>query len=72
MAKVKGKVKFYDTKNGFGFITPDGGGTEIFLGSRFLEKSGLTTVKDGEVLIFDVVKDDKYRNPHAENISKVV
>lgn len=38
---IDGTVKFYNADKGFGFITPDSGGKDIFLGARTLEKSGM-------------------------------
>lgn len=40
-APVEGTVKFYNAAKGFGFITPDGGGKDVFVSSRTLERAGL-------------------------------
>lgn len=38
---VEGTVKFYNAAKGFGFITPDDGGKDVFVSSRTLERAGL-------------------------------
>lgn len=68
MAKSQGTVKFFDSKKGFGFIKQHGGG-EVFLGARALEAAGILSVKEGDLLSFDVIK-GKGRSPQASNIEK--
>ena len=38
---IHGVVKFFNLDKGFGFITPDDGGRDVFFSARFLERAGL-------------------------------
>ena len=42
-----GTVKWYNLTKGFGFVTPDGGGEELFLHRSVLEQAGITDVAEG-------------------------
>lgn len=44
-ASVEGTVKFYNAAKGFGFITPDNGGKDVFVSSRTLERAGLSILE---------------------------
>lgn len=44
-ASVEGTVKFYNAAKGFGFITPDNGGKDVFVSSRTLERAGLMALE---------------------------
>jgi CspA family cold shock protein len=39
--EVAGTVKFYDARKGFGFVTPDKGTVDIYVGADALKRSGL-------------------------------
>jgi len=53
-----GTVSWYDEGKGFGFITPDGGGADVFVHVRSLTE-GLTWLTEGDRVAFDVVQGDK-------------
>ncbi len=61
-----GTVKFFSTAKGFGFITPDDGGKDVFVHSSALEGSDLEYLTDGQKVSFDVQQDD--RGPKAVNV----
>ena len=39
--EVEGTVKFYNREKGFGFIIPDGGGKDVFISARVLQRAGM-------------------------------
>jgi CspA family cold shock protein len=49
-----GTVKWFNAKKGFGFITPDTGGRDVFVHISSVEKSGLRGLRDGERVSFDI------------------
>ncbi|MQX37908.1 cold-shock protein [Roseospira navarrensis] len=46
--EIDGVVKFFSADKGFGFVTPDSGGKDVYVGSRALEYSGLSTLEAGQ------------------------
>ncbi len=56
-----GTVKWFNTKKGFGFIVPDGGGNDIFVHISAVEKSGLTGLNDGQKVSFELAPDRQGR-----------
>jgi len=54
-----GSIKFFNAGKGFGFITPDGGDTDIFLPAAALTTSGLQSVKQGQRVTFEQAPDTK-------------
>lgn len=54
--KVKGKVKWYNRKDGYGFIVPDDGGKDVFFHKNQAQKSGidLEALKEGDPVAYTV------------------
>ena len=63
-----GTVKFFNADKGFGFITPDSGGGDIFVHASALERSGLRSLNDGDKVSFDTEPDNRGKGPKAVNI----
>ena len=56
----QGKIKFFDTKKGFGFIAPDEGGDDIFVHRNNVENLDYNQgLEDGEAVEFDVEETPK-------------
>ncbi|MDQ0391740.1 cold shock CspA family protein [Labrys monachus] len=65
-----GTVKFFNAQKGYGFITPDDGGRDIFVHVTAVESSGLGTLIEGQKISFDVEPDKKGKGPKAVNLIK--
>ncbi len=50
-----GKVKFFNTQKGFGFIQPDDGSRDVFVHISAVEKAGLGTLEEGEKISYELV-----------------
>ena len=51
-----GKVKWFDAKKGFGFITPDDGGKDAFLHVSALQAANIQSVKDGQAVSYELTE----------------
>ena len=54
-----GKVKWFDSKKGYGFITDEKSKKDIFLHISSLQKSKLRVLKEDQKLEFDVKEQEK-------------
>jgi CspA family cold shock protein len=54
---ASGKVKWFNGQKGFGFIQPDDGGKDVFVHISAVERAGLTALKDGQAVSYDVQQD---------------
>ena len=51
-----GKVKWFDAKKGFGFITPDDGGKDAFLHVSALQAANISSVTDGQAVEYELTE----------------
>lgn len=66
MATYTGVVKFFNTAKGFGFITPNGGGKDVFVHAVAVEQAGMRALTEGQTVTFDTEQDA--RGPKAVNL----
>ncbi len=62
-----GTVKWYNPDKGFGFITPQAGGKDVFVHATVLERAGLAPLQEGQSVRMAVVQGAK--GPEAATIS---
>ncbi|MCX7759729.1 MAG: cold-shock protein [Hydrogenothermaceae bacterium] len=67
--RVVGTVKWFDSKKGFGFITRDDNGQDIFVHFSAIKGSGFKNLEEGQKVEFDIVQEDK--GPRAVDVVKL-
>lgn len=63
-----GTVKFFNQTKGFGFITPDQGGKDVFVHVTAVERSGIGLLDEGMRVSFDTEPDKRGKGPKAVNL----
>jgi cold shock protein len=64
----KGTVKWFNNQKGFGFIQPEAGGKDIFVHISAVERAGLSTLNEGQMVSFEVIEDRRTGKSAAENL----
>ena len=64
-----GMVKWFDGEKGYGFITPDDGGEDVFVHHTGIAGSGFKSLDEGQKVTYEVAQGR--RGPQAENVSGV-
>jgi cold shock protein len=64
--EISGTVKWFNADRGYGFITPNGGGEDVFVHVSALERSGIEGLSEGQTVVLDVVEGRK--GPEATRV----
>ena len=68
--RQNGTVKFFNQSKGFGFITPDEGGKDVFVHITAVERSGIGTLDEGMRVSFETEPDKRCKGPKAVNLQQ--
>jgi CspA family cold shock protein len=60
-------VKWFNDQKGFGFITPEDGGKDLFVHHSAIQSQGFRTLAEGALVEFDVVQGQK--GPAADKVT---
>ncbi|WP_136518481.1 cold-shock protein [Cellulomonas telluris] len=63
---AQGTVKWFNAEKGYGFITPDGGGQDLFVHYSAIQSSGYRSLEEGQAVDFEVGQGTK--GPQAEQV----
>lgn len=66
-----GTVKWFNSQKGFGFIQPADGGKDVFVHISAVERSGMSTLNEGQQISYELVTDRTRGKTSAENLRAV-
>ncbi len=64
-----GRVKWFNARKGYGVIKPIDGGFDVYVNVKAVERAGLSELKEGQKVNFDIISDDRTGELFAENLS---
>jgi cold shock protein len=67
-----GTVKWFNTQKGYGYIHPDDGGPNIFVHIAAVESAGMSDLKEGERVIFEIQGDERTGKASAVSLKPLV
>jgi len=53
---IQGKLKWFDPKKGYGFITPDDDSKDVFLHISALEKANITQLEEKQIIKYELAE----------------
>jgi CspA family cold shock protein len=69
MAMAQGTVKWFNADKGFGFISQDGGGDDVFVHFSAIQSSGYRTLEENQRVEFEITQGQK--GPQAEQVRPI-
>lgn len=63
---MKGTVKWFNDQKGYGFVTPEDGGKDLFVHHSAIQMEGFKTLAENQQVEFDVENSEK--GPRAANV----
>ena len=64
-----GTVKWFSAEKGYGFITPDEGGKDVFVHYSAIQAEGYRSLNEGQKVEYEVVQGQK--GPQAANVKTI-
>lgn len=68
MAQYEGTVRWFNNAKGYGFLGRDGG-PDVFVHYSAIQTDGYKSLKEGEVVQYDIVQGDK--GPQADQVTRL-
>lgn len=64
----KGTVKWFNATKGYGFISPENGGDDVFVHISAVEQAGLSNLNEGQSISYEVQVDQQRGKSSAVNL----
>ena len=69
---MKGTVKWYNARKGYGFITPDDNSDDVFVHATALKNSGLKKLYTGSEVTYETDQDEKGKRAKSIKVTKEI
>jgi CspA family cold shock protein len=69
--RQNGTVKFFNQARGYGFVSPEDGGKDVFVHITAVQRSGIPELSEGLKISFEVQEDTRGRGPQAVDLQLI-